>query len=90
MYICEQGHLLEHEFKECPHCQCLVEEAVKCEKCGEWTWQEGIDHGWCPDCQDRLVHTVILAIKAYTTPEERHLFREWVTEEAFDRLWEGN
>lgn len=90
MYICEKGHLLEHEVKECPHCQCLVEEAAECEKCLMWTWKDELDHGCCPDCQDILVDKVIRTIKSEFSPKERHLFREWVTEEAFERLWEDD
>lgn len=87
-YICEQGHILPSLFDECPICECVVEEAEECEHCHEIVPKIDLDQGYCPDCQDALVDYMVVTLRLFTTPKERKLLREFMSEEDFEKLWE--
>ena len=72
----------------CPKCEGYLEEAKICPHCGSIVPQIELDQGYCTNCQDTLVDRVIHTLEYYFTPHERKMFREFVREEDFEKLWE--
>ena len=89
--ICREcGYETEYgvDMTYCPVCEGYLEDAGRCKRCGEIVAEVELDEGWCKECQDTLVNNMIHSLKTYFTPIERKMFREFVTEEDFDAIWE--
>ena len=42
------------EFSCCPHCGSNFDEAIQCEKCGEWFFEDELTEGYCEICVEEL------------------------------------
>lgn len=89
--ICEEcGYDVEDgvDMTYCPVCEGYLEEVGHCKRCGKTVAKVDLDEGFCPNCQDAIVDHVIKILRLWTTPKERKLFREFISEEDFDAIWE--
>lgn len=88
-FICEQGHILPDIYDECPICQSVVDEAIKCRVCGEYSFASETSYGWCPDCQDDLVDRFCRATREFDA-DERHLVFEFIDKNEWEIKGEDN
>lgn len=63
------------EIESCPCCNSEeIEEVIRCNYCGDWSPNEVLDEGFCPDCAGRTLRTF------------RELINNTFTEEQLDFL----
>ena len=59
-----------------PCCAEGVVPAVRCCSCGEWTAEQGVEHGVCPRCAGRVVERLRQLLKSEFSQQEREVIND--------------